>query len=266
MTNDGLEKILERITGAASSLPESLIERVASRLLDSGEEASSIDLESLANTQRSGEVLKDLEDACRACEELDLPPIGLALLAAHYAFRRSEESEIVDLVWTGPATTAVPVRRIEQVLKQLIDDAESELLLVSFATYKVGDLQDALKAAVARSVKVKMVLETHVTSAGKISYDEVRRIYKELPGIDIYVWPLEKRERNEKDHHGTLHAKCAVADGRTALISSANLTPYALELNMEIGVLVSNGEIPLRIAQHFKELMERGILCTVRNS
>lgn len=43
----------------------------------------------------------------------------------------------------------------------------------------------------------------------------------------------------------TLHAKCAVADDTLALISSANLTGHALQLNIEAGVLL-RGEAAAR--------------------
>ena len=38
--------------------------------------------------------------------------------------------------------------------------------------------------------------------------------------------------------------KVAVADGNTCFITSANLTGYAMERNMEAGVLISGGTFP----------------------
>ena len=56
-----------------------------------------------------------------------------------------------------------------------------------------------------------------------------------------------------------MHVKCLIADRRLALISSANLTDYALEANMELGLLVG-GVIPGRLAAHFDQLVLRGEL------
>ncbi|MFN8105307.1 MAG: phospholipase D-like domain-containing protein [Acidimicrobiia bacterium] len=42
----------------------------------------------------------------------------------------------------------------------------------------------------------------------------------------------------------SLHAKCAVADDHTALVTSANLTGAGLEHNMELGLLVRGGGVP----------------------
>ena len=63
--------------------------------------------------------------------------------------------------------------------------------------------------------------------------------------------------------HGSLHAKCAVADRRRLFLSSANLTAYALTLNMELGLLVTDGPLPAQVDQHFRALIEAGKLVTV---
>jgi phosphatidylserine/phosphatidylglycerophosphate/cardiolipin synthase-like enzyme len=55
----------------------------------------------------------------------------------------------------------------------------------------------------------------------------------------------------------------AVADGKTLLISSANLTEHAMTLNMEMGILVSGGEWPGRVVQHFQQLIADGKLVSL---
>ena len=51
-----------------------------------------------------------------------------------------------------------------------------------------------------------------------------------------------------------------MADRRALLVSSANLTAYALTLNMELGLLVRGGDLPGRVAGHFDRLIEAGVL------
>jgi phosphatidylserine/phosphatidylglycerophosphate/cardiolipin synthase-like enzyme len=63
--------------------------------------------------------------------------------------------------------------------------------------------------------------------------------------------------------HGSLHAKCAVADRRVLFVSSANLTEYALKLNMELGLLVRGGDLPGRAIGHLRRLVEEGVLVPV---
>jgi phosphatidylserine/phosphatidylglycerophosphate/cardiolipin synthase-like enzyme len=61
------------------------------------------------------------------------------------------------------------------------------------------------------------------------------------------------------DEHLKLHAKVLVADHIDALVTSANLTSYAMDRNMEMGVRVL-GAPAAAIAQHFRLLIARGIL------
>lgn len=51
-----------------------------------------------------------------------------------------------------------------------------------------------------------------------------------------------------------------VADRTLAFIASANLAAYAMEANMELGVLIRGGMVPQRIAAHFEKLVSRGTL------
>ncbi len=60
-----------------------------------------------------------------------------------------------------------------------------------------------------------------------------------------------------------MHAKAAIADEHTALVTSGNLTGHALTANMELGVLVRGGPVPRRLARHFRQLMMDGVLVAV---
>ncbi|HUH39073.1 MAG TPA: phospholipase D-like domain-containing protein, partial [Spongiibacteraceae bacterium] len=62
---------------------------------------------------------------------------------------------------------------------------------------------------------------------------------------------------------GCVHAKVAVADDRLCFITSANLTSYAMEKNMEAGVLISGGEVPNLLGCHLKSLVEMKLILPV---
>ena len=51
-----------------------------------------------------------------------------------------------------------------------------------------------------------------------------------VPLPRVLTWRLPSNDRHLK-----LHAKVLVADGHDALVTSANLTSYALDRNMEMG-------------------------------
>jgi cardiolipin synthase len=54
-----------------------------------------------------------------------------------------------------------------------------------------------------------------------------------------------------------------VVDEVSVLISSANLTEYALNLNMELGLLVRGGDLPGRLFGHLRRLMNENVLVSI---
>ena len=119
----------------------------------------------------------------------------------------------------------------------------------------------ALEDAIIRGVKVTLVMEIPSFSNKKISFNPLRNFSKSLrENVTFYVWPLENRPLSEEGRHGSLHAKVAVSDSNTAFITSANLTDYAMNLNMEMGMLVTGIDVPRQIGLHFNELISRNII------
>jgi phosphatidylserine/phosphatidylglycerophosphate/cardiolipin synthase-like enzyme len=62
---------------------------------------------------------------------------------------------------------------------------------------------------------------------------------------------------------GSLHVKCAVADGIRLYLSSANLTEFAMTLNMEMGILLEDKDLPFRIKNVFEDLISDGTLSEI---
>lgn len=196
-----------------------------------------------------------------------VPPSGvaLALRAAAAVEAHHRRQQRIEPVWTGPAAGEIPLRRTDQALLQLINEAEQRLHIVSFAIYKMDAITDALVEAARRGVAVAIYLETQEDSAGKITYDTIRALGEEIARhADLYVWPLEQCERSPDGRHGSLHAKVAVADGRAMLVSSANLTEYAMSLNIELGLMVYGGELSGLVEKALLRLVEHGVFQLVR--
>ena len=51
-----------------------------------------------------------------------------------------------------------------------------------------------------------------------------------------------------------------MADGARLLVSSANLTEFALNMNMELGLLVSGVDLPDRVVGHLDQLIRERVL------
>lgn len=195
-------------------------------------------------------------------EHPQLPALALALTieSALAALRQSQQKSI-ELAWTGPITAAVPLRRTDQALLQLIEGAQERLLIVSFAVYKADDILRALATAIQRGVRVTICLEDAEESKGKVSFSGSTAFDKAVFRLAcFYEWPQDQRPTTGDGKSGALHAKLAVADRDTVFISSANLTGYAMELNMEMGVLVRDAAIASQVDRLFEELIVQGTL------
>lgn len=169
---------------------------------------------------------------------------------------RWQANQRVELLWSGPSPAyQIPTRRIDQALYDLIASASREILLVTFAAAKIGRLTEQLLNAVRRGVKIRLILEFEETSEGQLSYDALKAFPLELTRIvEVYQWPVEKRERNQAGRPGKLHAKVGIVDD-IVLLSSANLTDDAFNRNLEIGLLVANPKLLLSIKAYFDGLV-----------
>ena len=172
-----------------------------------------------------------------------------------------QQQHFIELLWSGPSPgSQIPARRIDQVFYDLISSSKREILLVTFAAYKIHQLTDALMQALNRGVRVRLILEFEESSQGQLSMDALNA-FPEIVRLrsDIYYWPLDKRERNSAGKPGKLHAKVALIDDQ-AVLSSANLTDDAFSRHCELGILFSDSQILERIRWHFDSLCADGTL------
>ena len=181
------------------------------------------------------------------------------LLASSHVIAKAAREQSTELVWTGPTTPFVSARRTEQALLQVIDSARSTLFITSFVAYDVSSIVAALNVASARGVSISMLLESSQEHGGSISMDVIGKMRSLVPAARLYGW----LDKTDEFADGRVHAKVAVADGKVCFITSANLTGYAMERNMEAGILVSGGQIPSTLDEHLRALVNIGVVSPV---
>lgn len=160
----------------------------------------------------------------------------------------------VEPVWTGPSSHRVPVRATAPVLVDLVEQAQQELILMTYAAVRYPPLVEALTRATARGVTVDVVVET--CADGGLTGPEPALAFADVPGARLWHWPASQRD----EPHTRMHAKVAVVDQRVLLVSSANLTQSGAVRNIEAGLLVRGGHVPIRFAEHVTALRARGVL------
>lgn len=187
--------------------------------------------------------------------------LGCTIETAFVLYQRWNNDQHVELLWSGPSpANQIPARRIDQALYDLIANAKREILLVTFAAAKIERLTNELLKAVQRGVRVRLILEFEQTSEGQLSYDALKAFPSVLvTAVEVFCWPIEKRERNPAGRPGKLHAKVAIIDD-TALVSSANLTDDAFNRNLELGVMVKNPDFLSSVKGYVDTMVTDGML------
>lgn len=203
-------------------------------------------------------------DFCEAMNPPPVPPnLALALVTAGVSEKLHREEQSVELAWTGPDAGVVAFRRTEQAILQVLDSAQHRITLVSYAVYAIPHIREALVRAARRGVKITVLVETPDRLTGQNEYSTLQALGPEVAACStVYYWPQDKRQRLG-DKVGILHVKCAVADSRWLFLSSANLTEYAFSINMELGVLVTGGDLPGQVEKNFERLAVVGVVQTV---
>lgn len=191
----------------------------------------------------------------------DSRAIASALMASAYSIQTDQQSLAAELVWTGPPTLGIPLRRTDQVLLQLIRDTQQQLIIISFAVYKIPEIASALLEALNRGVQVKIIVETAQEEGGKMSFPGTTALGRKIiENAQVFLWPIEKRPHDPQGRYGSLHIKSVIADQKYLFITSANLTEYALTLNMEMGVLLKSPALASQVSELIHQLIHQKVL------
>ena len=113
----------------------------------------------------------------------------------------------------------------------------------------------ALEKAVLRGVTVSLLLESSAEHGGMINVDSIGKMRNRIPGAYIYRWKSQG-----SGPQGAVHAKCAVADGESAFVTSANLSDAAMERNIELGIRVKGGHLPMQLSDLLHYLVKTKVI------
>lgn len=155
-----------------------------------------------------------------------------------------------ELVATLPPETPGIARPTERVVREMIDRAEKEIILLGYELTDRG-LILLLAAAVSRGTDVIMICDRSRGVAERV----------------LEVWPAETqrpkifydRKRADVAPYASMHAKCLLVDNNDLLVTSANFTFHGLHGNIEIGIRLS-GPPAAEARKIFSHLVESNLL------
>lgn len=249
-----MQQLLKAISALVSIVSSDRVAALAARISNLDASKGGSLSANVQSAQASGS-LKMLIEAWKV-STIDGRTLAAMLLAASDAYRLAESNQQVELVWTGPTTELVPARRTEQALIQVIDAARQRLFITSYVAYDIESVARALRSAAEQDVRIDFLVEMSSAQGGKVSTDPIANLRKIVPNASFYVW----KNKAAAFVNGSVHAKVAVADRALCFITSANLTGYAMDQNMEAGVLISGKQLPDQLHRHLEALVVTGVI------
>lgn len=259
------DTLLNRIVTLGSQIPGSLLDRLCDGLEGLPADAESDQWEATARDISDPEVRAVLVRLLLDFREKGAgrPPslLAWALRASKTQGAVSPVRQTLQTVWSGPARRSTTSPSREQALLGLVREARRSLWLVTAAVAPAPVLGEALLAAAKRGVEVVLILESSSDDDFNLPALVSRSLGPELAAhVRILGWSPERRMRDPEGRLARLNVRCAIADARSALVSCSDLIVGSTGLDMELGLLVRDGDLPRTLSDHLRSLVEHGVL------
>lgn len=222
--------------------------------------------------QIAGAQAAEIEAHLKLLQQSGMGAPQIALLLEAVANDRSKCADpwtLFDLVLSGPEVPGIPTADTAAVTHRLIEEAESEVILVSYAIHNGQRLFERLARRMEAQSPLRVIMYLDISRKNvdtSLSNEIVRRYAREFrkkhwpwPKLpELFYDPRSLSDDWEK--RSSLHAKCVIVDRRVALVTSANITEAARHRNIEAGVIVRYQPFVERLAGYFEGLRATGQL------
>lgn len=157
-----------------------------------------------------------------------------------------------------PETGQFPVQTVLTINK-VASQTKGEILMISPYFVPLDGFHNAMKATVARGVRITLLTNSLAATDHTISFSGYKKHRVELlkTGVGIHelkpdgkMWPDHKLS-SSKAKHIALHAKVFIFDRRYVYVGSMNLDPRAIHWNTELGLLIDSPRLAERIYRDF---------------
>lgn len=166
----------------------------------------------------------------------------IELVLKSYLENRKEK---IELITTAPPSFMLKTKRISNVVRDVIENSEKSLLITGYSISEfVEDMIDLIIEKSQRGLFVKVFIND---LSKQKSIDKLLRYQGKF--LQLYNYA------NNDDKMAALHAKIILADGKRAIISSANLSYHGMSGNIEMGTLINSVKLGKQIEEFFKSLV-----------
>jgi cardiolipin synthase len=240
------KEICGRLVQLVGQLPEQDVSRIAAALQGGG------GLKRLRSQAGSPALRSACDEARQAAADTSASFVAGVLLGALATRQRRQHR--TDAVWSGPSSGVKTSRLTSAAVIDLVDQANSEILLMSYVMHDEPGLAAALERGAERGAEITLV---HERPTDNPSFQGPGTAFTQVTARRLR-WPADRRPAA-----ASLHAKVLVVDRKVALVGSANVTSSAVARNLECGVLLRDAVVAKDIALHVDDLVRLGELVPV---
>ncbi|MBJ8078858.1 hypothetical protein JDS92_26455 [Bacillus cereus group sp. N12] len=169
----------------------------------------------------------------------------LELLLLFKIYEQEQTQESVEFVATLPANIDSRFRKTISVVRQIILEAQKEILITGYA---ISEYFDEIFSVIINKnlsgVNIKFFIDDNTKN---LSYMKTITNRKDLTNLELYKY-------QKSESLSSLHAKVIVVDNQKAFVSSSNLSYNGMVNNVEIGTIII-GEKVREIDNLFKQLI-----------
>jgi phosphatidylserine/phosphatidylglycerophosphate/cardiolipin synthase-like enzyme len=175
--------------------------------------------------------------------------------------RRPLAESVIDLVWSGPDVGDRAHRETAAVVRSLFTSATRSVLVATYVIHNGRDLFQPLADRMATLSNLRV--ELFVDLRGLPPAEFARRFTADhwpadrpLPVVyfDTRTGPGDPEQR------ASFHSKFVAADTERLFLTSANVTAWAQNRNIEAGLVVSSRPLCVQVEQHLRSLVEQTLL------
>lgn len=167
----------------------------------------------------------------------------------------AKKTERADLVLTAPDSFRVQALRTKETLQKLIESTEKSLTITG---YSISDYFADMLDVIIRKSQQGVYVRLYVNDMEKQKSALDRLMAYKSRFLQVYEY-----QKQEDDKMAALHAKLLVSDAKKSLVSSANLSYYGMQGNVEMGFLIESSEKAKQIEEVMKEMVRMKVFVRV---
>jgi phosphatidylserine/phosphatidylglycerophosphate/cardiolipin synthase-like enzyme len=198
--------------------------------------------------------------------------VGMLLdLLAKERARQQEDTDRIQMVWTGPDQEGPAARDTGVVARELLGQASKSLLITTYSISRGSNTFEPVNETICRNPYLDVTIVLHVDMSSQSLYGASAAA---AFARDFWIsrWPWKSRPKVFYDPRGVVerplgralqHAKCIVVDEQRVFITSANYTESAQQRNVELGVVIRDERLAERVSEQFRSLIWKGLLVSL---